>query len=59
MEGPRYWTMESNESNSADKASRAVGIPLEALVDEIAGGVVGYLSPEVADEIVNALNGRS
>jgi hypothetical protein len=53
----RYWTIDNDEDTGV-AASTATGMELEPLVDEEAGGIIGYVSLEFADQIVNALNDR-
>jgi hypothetical protein len=55
MDDPRYWTID-NDADTGAAASSATGMELEPLVDERAGGIIGYVSAEFADEIVRTLN---
>ena len=62
MNEPRFWTLtasfneDTSDHNRINEAQAAIGFPLEGLVDEEAGGVVGYLHAERSDEIVSILN---
>lgn len=54
-----YWRINSalpGESSRLYEVEEAAEMPLCALIDEEAGGVVGYLSRAHTDQIVEALN---
>jgi hypothetical protein len=54
---PRFWLLDSNnEHNKIDAVQKAAGTRIEALVDEEAGGIVGYLLIGSAQQIVSVLN---
>jgi len=56
-ENERYWTLDAaNESNKIEEAQRATGMELVALVDEQAGGVIGYVLDDEAGGITRLLN---
>lgn len=53
----QYYLVESaNPANRIEEAAQATGMPIVALCDEEAGGVVAYLSAAHAEEIVARLN---
>lgn len=57
MEDPRYWLLTSaNEDNKIAAVQDASGMYVSALVDEQAGGVIGYLLLGEAQRIVDHLN---
>jgi hypothetical protein len=53
----RYETMDAaNADNKIGEVERAASLPIVGLVDEEHGGIVGYLSADLAEEIVSSLN---
>ena len=55
----RYWTIDyafPGDANRIEEASEATGLPLVGLVDDDAGGVIGYISADFAPTVLDALN---
>lgn len=53
----RYWILGfPNPSNKVSEASAVTGLNLVGLVDEEAGGVIGYLVDDAAADICTKLN---
>lgn len=60
MDDERYWIVDSdNDFNLIRSASDAIGYPVVGLVDEKAGGIIGYLGFAIAHDICKALNRHS
>lgn len=59
-ETPRYWILDAaNKENRLDEISAACNQPMDALVDEEAGGIIAYVHTTVADSLVEKLNTAS
>jgi hypothetical protein len=59
MSEPRYYVVwDSNDANKIDAVSKAAGLALVGIADEIAGGIVAYVHSDVADEYTEILNAR-
>jgi hypothetical protein len=55
----RYYVVwDANDTNKIGEACAATGMKLVGIADEIAGGIVGYVEQDVADEYVSILNQR-
>lgn len=55
----RFFTVWSpNDDNRLVEVGEAAGFTVWGIGDEKAGGVVGYVNTDLADEVVNALNGE-
>lgn len=56
----RYWQLEYSEFTEDEphirEVSFAADMPVVAIVDEEAGGVIGYVTVDKADFVVRALN---
>lgn len=56
-ETPRYWILAAaNKDNRLDAVSAACNQPMDALVDEEAGGIIAYVHATIADSLVEKLN---
>jgi hypothetical protein len=55
----RYWTIDyafPGDVNRIEEASEATGLPPVGLVDDDAGGVIGYISADFAPTVLDVLN---
>lgn len=63
MTEPRFWILDTDwsgidtsQSNRINEVSAAVGHPVVGIVDEQAGGVIGWADPSTAEVLVELSN---
>ena len=53
----RYWSMELDKLNKDDLQKWIKDDELEAIVDEDAGGIIGYINRDHIESLIRKLNG--